>query len=142
MTSPKGMDELLWGKKFENIHDWVQRLEMVVEVRRIDEQKLFKIGRLKLRGKAKEWFKKITITLTNWPAMKVAMLLKYGIMDMKKLRPNLTKSSRNQDKDCKRTTIEWKSFSQGANWRMLNKNTSFCLGFVLKLGSYVLSRIM
>jgi hypothetical protein len=79
------MDELFWGKKFENIHDWVQRLEMVVEVRRIDEQKLFKIGTLNLRGKAKEWFKKFATTPTNWPTMKVAMLLKYGIVDNEKV---------------------------------------------------------
>jgi hypothetical protein len=28
MISLKGMDEFFWGKKFEYIHDWVERLEM------------------------------------------------------------------------------------------------------------------
>jgi hypothetical protein len=48
MTSPKAMDELFWGKEFEDVHDWVERLEMAAEVRGIDEQKLFKIGKLNL----------------------------------------------------------------------------------------------
>ncbi len=46
MTSLKGMDELFWGKEFEDVHDWVERLEMAVEMKGIDELKLFKIGRL------------------------------------------------------------------------------------------------
>lgn len=59
MTSPKCMDELLWGREFEDVHDWSKRLKMVIEVGRIDEQKLFKIGRLNLIGKSKEWYKKL-----------------------------------------------------------------------------------
>ncbi len=27
MTSLKGMDELFWGKEFEHVHDWVERLK-------------------------------------------------------------------------------------------------------------------
>ncbi len=53
MTSLKGMDELFWGKEFEDVHDWVERLEMAVEMKDIDELKLFKIGRLNLRDKYK-----------------------------------------------------------------------------------------
>jgi len=55
MMSLKGMDKLFWGKFFEDVHDWVEHLEMVVEVRGIYEWKLFKIGMLNLRGKSKEW---------------------------------------------------------------------------------------
>jgi hypothetical protein len=54
MTSPKGMDELFWGRKFEDVHDWVERLEMALEVRGIDELKLFKIGRVNLSG-SRNW---------------------------------------------------------------------------------------
>jgi hypothetical protein len=32
---------------------------MVVEVKGIDEQKLFKIGKLNLQGKLKDWYKKL-----------------------------------------------------------------------------------
>jgi hypothetical protein len=32
---------------------------MVVEVKRIDEQELFKISKLNLQGKSKDWYKKL-----------------------------------------------------------------------------------
>ncbi len=38
------MDELFWGRVFEDVNDWVEWLEMTTKVRRIDEQKLFKIS--------------------------------------------------------------------------------------------------
>jgi hypothetical protein len=89
MTSPKGMDELLLGTEFEDIHDWVERLKMVTKVKRIDEQKLFKIDKLNLRDKSKEWFKNLVVALTNWQAMKVVMLLKYGIVDKEYIEAKL-----------------------------------------------------
>ncbi len=59
MISLKGMDELFCGTKLDNVHhDWVERLEIAAKVKGIDEQKLFKIGRLNLKGKSNEWFKK------------------------------------------------------------------------------------
>jgi hypothetical protein len=56
---------------------------MAVKVRGIDELKLFKIGRLNIRGKSKERFKKLIATLMDWQALKAAMLLKYGTIDIK-----------------------------------------------------------
>jgi len=53
MTSPKGMDELFWGKDLEDVFDWVERLHMAVEVQEYDKEKLFKIARLNLCNKAK-----------------------------------------------------------------------------------------
>lgn len=44
MTIPKRMDELLWGKEFEDVHDQVEGLEMAKKVGEIDELKFFKIG--------------------------------------------------------------------------------------------------
>jgi hypothetical protein len=38
---------------------------MVTEVRGIDELNVFEIGKLNLKGKSKEWFKKLVATLTN-----------------------------------------------------------------------------
>jgi hypothetical protein len=115
MTSPKDMDELLWGKEFEAIHDWVERLEMATKVRGIDEQKMFKIGKLNFRDKSKEWFKKLVVVLTNWQAMKVVMLLKYGIMDKEKSRLNWIISNNNPNKGFKHITTKWKHYSQGAS---------------------------
>ncbi len=65
MTSPKGTDELFWDKEFEDVHDWVERVETTAEVIRINEKKLFKIGKFNLKGELKEWFKKMAIVPTN-----------------------------------------------------------------------------
>jgi len=65
MISPKSMDELCWGIELEDVHDWVEKLELATKVRGIDEQKLFKVGRLNLKGKSNEWFKKMATTPTN-----------------------------------------------------------------------------
>jgi hypothetical protein len=62
---------------------------MAVKVRGIDELKLFKIGRLNIRGKSKERFKKLIATLMDWQALKAAMLLKYGTIDKKEVRAKL-----------------------------------------------------
>jgi hypothetical protein len=43
----------------------VERVEMAVEVIRINEKKLFKTGRFNLKGELKEWFKKMAIVPTN-----------------------------------------------------------------------------
>ncbi len=37
MTSLKGMDELLRGREFEDVHDCAKRLKMATKVRWIDE---------------------------------------------------------------------------------------------------------
>ncbi len=51
MTSPKCMDKLFWKKKFEDVIDWIERLEMVIEIQNYNEIKLFKIVPLNLRGR-------------------------------------------------------------------------------------------
>jgi hypothetical protein len=39
---------------------------MAIEIKGIDELKLFKIVRLNLRHKYEEWFKKLITAPTNW----------------------------------------------------------------------------
>ncbi len=62
---------------------------MATKVRGIDEQKLFKIGRFNLQGKSKDWYKKLATVPTDWPSMKVAMLLKYGMVDKEYIQVKL-----------------------------------------------------
>ncbi len=64
MTSPQGMDELFWGRNHEDINDWAERLTMAAEVQ--DLNKLFKIAKLNLRGRAKEWFRRLQPALVDW----------------------------------------------------------------------------
>jgi hypothetical protein len=65
MTSPQGMDELFWGREYEDVSDWAKRLTMVTKVRDFNVDKLFKIVKLNLRGRAKEWFKRLQPTPAN-----------------------------------------------------------------------------
>ncbi len=44
---------------------------MAMKVKGIDEQMLFKIGRLNLRNKFKEWFKKLVVALIDCTTTKV-----------------------------------------------------------------------
>ncbi len=44
------LDELFWGRDHEDVNDWVECLIMVVEARDLNDDKLFKITKLNLRG--------------------------------------------------------------------------------------------
>jgi hypothetical protein len=61
MTNPQGMDELFWGCDHEDVNDWSERLIMVAKVRDLNLDKLFKVAKLNLKGRAKEWFKKLNL---------------------------------------------------------------------------------
>jgi len=53
------MDELFWGRDHEDVSDWAERLGMAAEVRDLNADKLFKITKLNLRGRAQKWFRKL-----------------------------------------------------------------------------------
>jgi hypothetical protein len=59
MTSPQSMDELYWGKDHEDVNDWAKCLTMAAKVRDLNNDKLFKIAKLNLHDRTKEWFKKL-----------------------------------------------------------------------------------
>ncbi len=48
------MDELFWGRDHEDVNDWAKRLNMAAEVWDFNADKLFKIPKLNLRGRAKD----------------------------------------------------------------------------------------
>jgi len=37
MMSPKSMDELFRGRELKDVHDWVEQVEMAMEMKGIDE---------------------------------------------------------------------------------------------------------
>jgi hypothetical protein len=59
MTNPQGMDELFWGQDHEDINDWAERMTMAAKVWDSNANKLFKIAKLNIRRRAKEWFRKL-----------------------------------------------------------------------------------
>lgn len=106
---------------------------MATKVKGIDEQKLFKIGRLNIKRKAKEWFKKLDGAQANWHARKTTMFSKYGIVNKEEIKVKLDlESNKNQNEGFKFTMTGWKSFLEGVNWRIQNREKSLFLNFILK----------
>jgi hypothetical protein len=83
------MDELFWGRDYEDINDWVERLTMAAEVRDLNADKLFKIAKLNLRGRAKEWFKKLQPVPADWAELRTQIVQKYGRIDNDDIRMKL-----------------------------------------------------
>jgi hypothetical protein len=83
------MDELFWGRDHEDVNDWVERLTMAAEVRDLNGDKLFKIAKLNLRGRAKEWFKRLQPTATDWVELRTLIVQKYGDVDANDIKMKL-----------------------------------------------------
>jgi hypothetical protein len=86
MASPQGLDDLFWGREYEDITDWAERLTMAAEVRDLTPDKLFKIAKLNLRGRAKEWFRRLQPVPTDWTELRTLMVQKYGNVDADDIR--------------------------------------------------------
>ncbi len=59
---------------------------MVAEVRDFNADKLFKIAKLNLRRRTKEWFKKLQPVLADWNEMRTLIVQKYGNVDADDIR--------------------------------------------------------
>jgi len=59
---------------------------MAIEVRGYDEVKLFKIVKLNLCGKTKDWFKKLQHVPVDWNEMKTSMHQKFNVVDLDDLK--------------------------------------------------------
>jgi hypothetical protein len=75
------LDDLFWGREYEDITDWAERLTMAAEVRDLTPDKPFKIAKLNLRGRAKEWFRRLQPAPTDWTELRTLMVQKYGDVD-------------------------------------------------------------
>jgi len=83
------MDELFWGRDHEDVNDWAERFTMAAEVRDLNADKLFKIAKLNLKGRAKEWFKRMQPAPADWPELKILIVQKYGNVDADDIRMKL-----------------------------------------------------
>jgi len=62
---------------------------MVAEVRDLNANKLFKIAKLNLRGRIKEWFKRLQPAPADWDELKTLIVQKYGDVDASDIRMKL-----------------------------------------------------
>jgi hypothetical protein len=83
------MDELFWGCDYEDVGDWAEQLSMAAEVRDLNVDKLFKIAKLNLRGRAWEWFRKLQPAPADWLELRTLILQKYGNVDTDDIRMRL-----------------------------------------------------
>ncbi len=89
MTSPQGMDELFWGRDHEDVNDWAERLTMAAKVRDLNVDKLFKIAKLNLRSRAKEWFRRLQPAPADWVELRNLIVQKYGNVDVDDIKMKL-----------------------------------------------------
>ncbi|CAK9216046.1 unnamed protein product [Sphagnum troendelagicum] len=89
MTSPQGLDDLFWGRDCEDVTDWAERLTMAAEVRDLTPDKLFKVAKLNLRGRAKEWFRRLQPAPVDWAELRTLMIQKYGNINADDIRMKL-----------------------------------------------------
>jgi hypothetical protein len=62
---------------------------MAVKVRDLNADKLFKIAKLNLRGRAKKWFKKLQLAPADWAELRTLIVHKYGNVDADDIRMKL-----------------------------------------------------
>ncbi|CAM6006889.1 unnamed protein product [Sphagnum balticum] len=62
---------------------------MAAEVRDLTPDKLFKIAKLNLRGRAKEWFQRLQPAPADWAGLCALMIQKYGNIDADDIRMKL-----------------------------------------------------
>jgi hypothetical protein len=83
------MDELFWGRDHEDVRDWAERLSMAAKVRDLNTDKLFKIAKLNLRGRAREWFRRLQPAPADWLELKTLIVQKYKSVDADDIRVKL-----------------------------------------------------
>jgi hypothetical protein len=80
------MDDLFWGRDYEDVNDWAEQLTMAAEVRDLTADKLFKIAKLNLRGRVKKWFRRLQPAPADWAEVRTQMIQKYGNIDVDDIR--------------------------------------------------------
>ncbi len=80
---------MFWGRDHEDVNDWAERLTMAAEVRDLNVDKLFKIAKLNLRGRARKWFKRLQPVLADWNELRTLIMQKYGNVDADDIRMKL-----------------------------------------------------
>ncbi|CAK9868434.1 unnamed protein product [Sphagnum jensenii] len=62
---------------------------MAADVRNLNVDKLFKIAKLNLRGRARDWFRNLQSAPVDWLELRTLILQKYGQVDLDDVRMKL-----------------------------------------------------
>jgi hypothetical protein len=66
----------------EDINDWAKKLTMVIEMQDLNVDEFLKITKLNLRGRTKEWFKRLNLTPIDWTKLRILIVQKYEKFDV------------------------------------------------------------
>jgi len=72
---------------------------MAAEVRDLNADKLFKIAKLNLRGRAKKWFKRLQLAPADWTELRNLIVQKYGNIDADDIQMKVD-AIKQEPKDC------------------------------------------
>jgi hypothetical protein len=121
------MDELFWGREYEDVNDWAERLTMAAEVRDLNVDKLFKIAKLNLRGRAKEWFRKLQLAPADWAELQNLIVQKYGGIDADDIRMKMDAIKQEPKKGFRNISNDWISCFKKGKYRMQSNADGFWL---------------
>jgi hypothetical protein len=121
------MDELFWGQDHEDVNDWAEMigLTMAAEVRDLNTNKLFKIAKLNLRGRAKEWFRRLQPATINWAKLRTLIVQKYGDIDADDIRMKLMPSNKNTRREFRNILDVSINYFKGAGYKTLSRKEDF-----------------
>jgi hypothetical protein len=98
---------------------------MATEVRDLNVDKLFKIAKLNLRGRAKEWFKRLQVAKTDRAELRIVQ--KYGDVDVDDIRMKLDAIKQKPKEIFKNTLNVLISCFKEARYVMLSREEEFWL---------------
>jgi hypothetical protein len=119
------MDELFWGRDNEDVNDWPKRLTMVAEVQDLNVDKLFKITKLNLRGRGKEWFKRLQPTPVDWAELRTLIVQKYGDVDADDVVMKLNDIKQEPKEKVQNILNVSTNYFKGVRYKTLSKEEDF-----------------
>jgi hypothetical protein len=98
---------------------------MDIKVRELDEDKLFKIAKLSLKGKAQDWYYRLDPPLNNWKTLQALLHLKYGVYDEDELRMKMDVVHHEPRQSSNCTMTSWNDFLLKVELWMLKDKGGF-----------------
>jgi len=98
---------------------------MVAEVRELDEDKLFKIAKLNLKGKTWDWYRWLDPPPNDWRTLHAMLHMKYSVYDEDELRTKMDVVRQELGKKFNCVMIGWSDFLSRAGLWMQKSEDGF-----------------
>jgi len=111
---------------------------MAAEVHDLNADKLFKIAKLNLRGRAREWFRKLQLAQADWLELRTLILQKYGHVDTDDIRMKFNVIKQEPKERVQRYFERLDKLFQRGKILDAEQRRRFWVSWDQKLGRYVL----